>query len=75
MKSSKNKHKWKKNVIQVWGKAGSGKTSTVKLIREELIKLYQNRYHKYNLPFQGGEIYVVLDCEGIKIGLQVWVMI
>lgn len=59
----------KKTVIQVWGKAGSGKTSTVKLIHQELIKRYQNHNHTYNLPLPGGEIYVVLDCEGIKIGI------
>lgn len=59
----------KKTVIQVWGKAGSGKTSTVKLIHQELIKLYQNRNHTYNLPLPDGEIYVALDCEGIKIGI------
>lgn len=58
-----------KSVIQVWGAAGSGKTSTLKLIHQELIRSYQNPNHTYNLPLEDGEIYEVLDCEGNKIGI------
>ena len=58
-----------KSVIQVWGKAGSGKTSTVKLIHQELIKRYQNPHHTYNLPLLGPEIYEVLDCLDYRVGL------
>ena len=60
----------KKVLIQVWGRAGSGKTSTIKLIQQELIKLYINRNHTYNFPLPNGEIYTKLDCEGTKIGIS-----
>jgi hypothetical protein len=60
----------KKSVIQIWGVAKSGKTSTVKLIHQELIKHYQNRNHTYRLPLPDGEIFIVLDCEGTKIGIS-----
>jgi hypothetical protein len=46
----------KKTIIQLWGKQGSGKTGTIKIINEELIIKYNNPSHTYALPVPGGEI-------------------
>ncbi len=57
-----------KTLIQIWGKAGSGKTTTIKIIRQELEKKYINVHHTYSLP--DGEIYEIFNCNGLVIGVS-----
>ncbi|MFE3866483.1 hypothetical protein ACFX5E_00170 [Flavobacterium sp. LS2P90] len=59
-----------KTIIQVWGKAGSGKTTTIKIIRHELEKKYVNTIHKYSLPLPKGEIFEIFTCNGLQIGIS-----
>lgn len=59
-----------KTIIQIWGKGGSGKTTTIKIIRNELEKKYINEYHKYSYPLLNGEIFEIFDCAGIVIGIS-----
>ena len=60
-----------KTVIQIWGKAGSGKTTTIKIIRHELEKKYINVQHTYSLPpSPKGEIFEIFTCNGIEIGIS-----
>lgn len=59
-----------KTVIQVWGKAGSGKTTTIKIIRHELEKKYININHIYFLPLPNGEIFEIFTCNGFQIGIS-----
>jgi cytidylate kinase len=59
-----------KTVIQVWGKAGSGKTTTIKIIRHELEKKYINTIHIYSLPLPNGEIFEIFTCNGLQIGIS-----
>ena len=60
----------KKTIIQLWGKQGSGKTGTIKIINQELIIKYNNASHIYALPLPGGEISESLICNGYKVGLE-----
>lgn len=57
-----------KTLIQIWGKAGSGKTTTIKIIRQELEKKYINVHHTYSLP--KGEIYEIFNCNGFVVGVS-----
>jgi hypothetical protein len=59
-----------KTVIQIWGKAGSGKTTTIKIIRHELEKKYINIHHTYSLPLPNGEIFEIFTCNGVEIGIS-----
>lgn len=59
-----------KTLIQIWGKAGSGKTTTIKIIRQELEKKYINVRHTYSLPLPNGEIYEIFNCNGFVIGVS-----
>jgi ABC-type transporter Mla maintaining outer membrane lipid asymmetry ATPase subunit MlaF len=59
-----------KTVIQIWGKAGSGKTTTIKIIRHELEKKYINVHHTYSLPLPNGEIFEIFTCNGVEIGIS-----
>ncbi len=59
-----------KSLIQIWGKAGSGKTTTIKIIRHELEKKYINIHHIYSLPLPAGEIYEIFNCNGFVIGVS-----
>jgi hypothetical protein len=59
-----------KTVIQIWGKAGSGKTTTIKIIRHELEKKYINVHHIYSLPLPDGEIFEIITCKGFVIGIS-----
>ena len=59
-----------KTIIQVWGKQGCGKSGTIKILREELIKNYVNTSHSYTLPLPGGEISDVLNCLGYTVGIE-----
>ncbi len=59
-----------KTVIQVWGKAGSGKTTTIKIIREELEKKYLNVSYTYSLPLPKGEHFEIFNCNGFVIGVS-----
>lgn len=58
-----------KVLIQLWGKAGSGKTGTIKIIRNELEKKYINIYHTYSFPLPNGEIFEIFNCKGYIIGI------
>lgn len=59
-----------KTLIQIWGKAGSGKTTTIKIIRQELEKKYINVHHTYSLPLPNGEIYEIFNCNGFVVGVS-----
>ncbi|PCI10278.1 MAG: hypothetical protein COB73_03735 [Flavobacteriaceae bacterium] len=59
-----------KTIIQLWGTAGSGKTETIKIAKEELIINYINPSHSYALPLPKGEINVTLTCNGLKVGIE-----
>lgn len=60
-----------KTVIQIWGKGGSGKTTTIKIIRHELEKKYNNVHHTYSLPpSPKGEIFEIFTCNGFEIGIS-----
>ncbi|SMC59350.1 hypothetical protein [Moheibacter sediminis] len=59
-----------KTIIQVWGAQDRGKSGTIKIIREELIRFYINTSHTYSLPLPSGEISDVLICNGIKVGIE-----
>jgi len=59
-----------KTIIQIWGKAGSGKTTTIKIIRNELERKYLNPHHTYSYPLPNGEIFEIFDCDGILIGIS-----
>jgi hypothetical protein len=58
-----------KTIIQVWGPQGEGKTSTIQLIREELILAYINPAHTYPFP-KKKEISDLLICNGFKVGIE-----
>jgi len=59
-----------KTIIQVWGVANTGKSATIKISKEELIKKYINPSHTYPLPIERGDINEILSCKGIKIGIE-----
>lgn len=60
-----------KTVLQIWGKAGSGKTTTIKIIREELEKKYINTSHAYSLSsLPINEIFEIFNCNGFVIGIS-----
>ena len=59
-----------KTIIQVWGKEDGGKSGTIKILREELIKNYINTSHTYTLPLPGGDISKVLNCLGYNVGIE-----
>ncbi|SMP10665.1 hypothetical protein [Chryseobacterium profundimaris] len=59
-----------KTLIQIWGKARSGKTTTIKMIKHELEKKYINVHHTYSLPLAKGEIYEIFNCNGFVIGVS-----
>lgn len=59
-----------KTIIQVWGTQGCGKSGTIKILREELIKNYVNTSHTYTLPLPKGDISDVLSCLGYKVGIE-----
>jgi len=59
-----------KTIIQVWGTANTGKSTTIKITREELIRKFINNAHTYNLPLAPGDINDVLICNNIKIGIE-----
>ena len=46
-----------KVLIQVWGKAGSGKSSTIKIVEQDIIKKYIAPGHTYTLPLPKGDIH------------------
>ncbi|WBM75333.1 hypothetical protein [Saprospira grandis] len=60
-----------KTIIQVWGKEGCGKSGTIKILKEELIKTYINTSYTYTLPLPNGDdISDVLICLGYKVGIE-----
>ena len=59
-----------KSLIQIWGKAKSGKTETIKIIRNELEKRYINVNHIYSFPLPRGEIFEIFNCNGYNIGIS-----
>lgn len=59
-----------KTLIQIWGKAGSGKTTTIKIIRNELEIKYINFHHSYSLPLPNGEIFEIFNCNGFVVGIS-----
>lgn len=59
-----------KVLIQVWGKANSGKTRTIKIIRNELEKKFINVNHTYSFPLPKGEIFDIFKCNGYVIGIS-----
>ena len=59
-----------KTIIQIWGIQGSGKSGTIKILREELIARYVNPAHTYTLPLPNGEISDVLICAGLTVGIE-----
>lgn len=58
-----------KTLLQVWGKADSGKTSTIKIVNHELKKTI-NVSHSYSFPLESGEVLEIYDYKGIKIGVS-----
>lgn len=62
-----------KTIIQVWGAHNIGKSETIKITHQELIKKYVNKAHKYSLPFPppNHDIYnEFLTCDGKKVGIE-----
>lgn len=59
-----------KTIIQLWGVQNEGKTSTIQLVREELIKAFRNPAHTYSFPIDKGEITDLLICKGYKVGIE-----
>ncbi len=53
----------------MWGKQGSGKSTTIKIIYHELFKRYIDPTHRYSFPLPG-EISETLICNGIKVGIE-----
>lgn len=59
-----------KTIVQIWGAQGGGKSGTIKILREELTKLYINPLHTYTLPLTPEDISDVLICKGLKVGIE-----
>lgn len=61
----------KKTIIQVCGAGGTGKTSTIKIVREEIEKRYFNSKHTYNrLSIAKGDINEILEILGKKVCIE-----
>lgn len=62
----------RKTIIQVWGRNGIGKSQTIKIAHQELIKRYVNPTHTYSLPFPppDADISVYLTCLGFALGID-----
>lgn len=59
-----------KTIIQVWGRVNVGKSETIKIVHEELIKAYINPAHTYTIPIGGIDIHPTLICSGYKVGIE-----
>lgn len=59
-----------KTLIQIWGRYAQGKTTTIRIIENELIIKYINSSHTYSLPLPSGESYTIFGCKGIVIGIS-----
>ena len=59
-----------KTIIQIWGVSEAGKTSTIKIAREEIIKRYINSSNTYTLPLSTIDINEILIVNGYKIGIE-----
>ncbi len=59
-----------KTIIQLWGAEDGGKSSTIKILNEELHKLYVNPSHTYSLPIGGGDIHLYCNYLGYKIAIE-----
>lgn len=60
-----------KTIIQVWGRWGRGKSSTIKITREELISRYIDTTHTYNLPLANpNDISETITCNGFTVGIE-----
>lgn len=59
-----------KTLIQIWGRYAQGKTTTIKIIEQELIIKYINSSHKYFLPLASGESYTIFGCNGFVVGIS-----
>lgn len=59
-----------KTIIQVWGAYDGGKTTTIKITREELYKKYISSSHAYVLPLSTTDINEILVCRGYKVGIE-----
>ena len=59
-----------KTLIQIWGRYAQGKTTTIRVIREELEKKYINPSHSYSLPLPSGENYDIFSCNGYLVGIS-----
>lgn len=55
-----------KVLLQVWGKKNSGKTSTIKIIYNEIKKKYVDSTHTYSFPLPKGEISDILTITPFK---------
>jgi|SRR6185437_4096554 len=60
-----------KTIIQLWGKQGCGKSGTIKILKEELIRHYINSAHTYSLPLPASpDIFDILLCGGLTVGVE-----
>ena len=58
-----------KTLVQIWGKANSGKTSTIKMISYEL-KKELDKTLSYSFSLEKDEIFEIFDFKGFKIGIS-----
>lgn len=59
-----------KTIIQVWGQQDQGKSATIQLIREELIRFYLNPGYTYTFPLPKAEITDTIRINTFLIGIE-----